>query len=147
MFLSGEVSSLKPTLEEWAKGTCLSPLQLTVAGIDVESDRNESEFEYDMPAVEAEVGMIIGFMSEGAAAIGCIVKIEDMLEVDAGVEVMWVFRGQLSKRGRRRAVVGATRVTFSGRGESHERVTGEWRALDVESVEMQKGELTGGLWM
>ena len=63
-----------------------------------------------------------------------------MLEVDAGVEVMWVVRGQLPKRGRRRAAVGATiyRVTFSGRGDSHERVTGEWRALDVESVEMQR---------
>jgi hypothetical protein len=33
--------------------------------------------------------------------------------------------------------VGATRVVFSGGGESHERVIGEWRALDVESVEMQ----------
>jgi hypothetical protein len=30
--------------------------------------------------------------------------------------VMWVVRGQLPRRGRRRAVVGATRVTFSGRG-------------------------------
>jgi hypothetical protein len=29
-------------------------------------------------------------------------------------------------------------VVFSGRGESHERVTGEWRALDVESVEVQR---------
>jgi hypothetical protein len=48
-----------------------------------------------MPAVEPEVGMIIGFMSEGTAAIGCIVRIEDMLEVDAGVEVVWVVRGQL----------------------------------------------------
>jgi hypothetical protein len=42
------------------------------------------------------------------------------------------------RRGRRRAVVGATRVNFSGRGESHERVTGEWRALDVENMEMQR---------
>jgi hypothetical protein len=33
---------------------------------------------------------------------------------------------------------GATRVAFSGRGESHERVTGEWRALDVENREMQR---------
>jgi hypothetical protein len=32
--------------------------------------------------------MITGFMSEGTAAIGCIVRIEDMLEVDAGVEVI-----------------------------------------------------------
>ena len=51
--------------------------------IGVDSDLNESEFEYDMPAVQPEVGMIIGFMSEGAAAIGCIVRIEDMLEVDS----------------------------------------------------------------
>jgi hypothetical protein len=67
----------------------------TKGKIGVESDRNESEFEYDMPAVEPEVGMTIGFMSEGAAAIGCIVRIEDMLslEVDAGVEVMWVVSG------------------------------------------------------
>jgi len=36
-----------------------------------------------MPAVQPEVGVIIGFMSEGAAAIGCIVRIEDMLEVDS----------------------------------------------------------------
>jgi hypothetical protein len=60
--------------------------------------------------------------------------------VDAGVKVMWVVRGQLPRRGRRRAVVGATRVTFSGRGESHERVTGELRALDVENMEMQRRE-------
>jgi hypothetical protein len=39
---------------------------------------------------------------------------------------------------KRRAVVGAIKVAFSGRGESRERVTGEWRALDVESVEMQR---------
>jgi hypothetical protein len=32
----------------------------------------------------------------------------------------------------------ATKVTFSGRGESRERVTAEWRALDVESIDMQK---------
>jgi len=106
--------------------------------IGVESDRNESEFEYNMPAVKPEVGMIIGFMSEGTAAIGCIVRIEDMPEMDAGVEVMWVVRGQLPRRGKRRAVIGATRVIFSGRGESHERVTGEWRALDVESAEIQR---------
>jgi hypothetical protein len=81
--------------------------------------------------------MIIGFLSEGAAAIGCSVRIEDMLEADAGVEVMWVVRGQLPRRGTRRAVVGATKVLFSGGGESYERVTGEWRALDVENVEMQ----------
>jgi hypothetical protein len=29
-------------------------------------------------------------------------------------------------------------VIFSGGGESRERVTGEWRALDVEIVEMQR---------
>jgi hypothetical protein len=29
-------------------------------------------------------------------------------------------------------------VTFSGRGESGERVAGEWRALDVENMEMQR---------
>jgi hypothetical protein len=59
--------------------------------IGVESDRNESEFEYNMPAVEPEVGMVVGFMSEGTAAIdGCIVRIEYdiMLEVNAGVEVL-----------------------------------------------------------
>jgi hypothetical protein len=62
------------------------------------------------------------------------------LEVDAGVKVMWVVRGQLPRRGRRRrTVVGATRVAFSGRGESRERLTGEWRALlDVENMEMQR---------
>jgi hypothetical protein len=27
------------------------------------SDQNEREFEYDMPAVDPEVGMIIGFVS------------------------------------------------------------------------------------
>jgi hypothetical protein len=61
-----------------------------------------------------------------------------VLEVDAGVEVMWVVRGQLPKCGKRRVVVRATKVIFSGRGESRERVTGEWRALDVEIVEMQR---------
>jgi hypothetical protein len=49
-----------------------------------------------------------------------------------------VVRGQLPRRGRRRAVVGATMVAFSGRGESHERVTGERRALDVKNMEMQR---------
>jgi hypothetical protein len=29
-------------------------------------------------------------------------------------------------------------MAFSGRGESRERVTGEWRALDVESIEIQR---------
>jgi hypothetical protein len=29
-------------------------------------------------------------------------------------------------------------MAFSGRGESHERVTGERRELDVESMEMQR---------
>ena len=33
-----------------------------------------------MPAVDPEVGMIIGFVSEGTAAIGCIVRIQDVLE-------------------------------------------------------------------
>ena len=69
--------------------------------IGVESDRNESEFAYNMPAVEPEVGMVIGFMSEGTAAIGCVVRIEDILEADTGVEVMWVVRGQLPRRGKR----------------------------------------------
>jgi hypothetical protein len=34
--------------------------------------------------------MIIGFVSEGTTAIGCIVRTEDVLEVNAGVETMWV---------------------------------------------------------
>jgi hypothetical protein len=41
-----------------------------------------------MPAIEPEVGMVIGFMSEGTATIGCIVRIEGTLEVDVGVKVM-----------------------------------------------------------
>jgi hypothetical protein len=87
-------------------------------------------------------------MSEGAAAIGCIVKIEDMLEVDTGVEAMWVVRGQLPRRGKRRVVVGATKVVFfSGGGESRERVTGEWRALDLESVEMQRRASGWAVWI
>jgi hypothetical protein len=49
--------------------------------IGVESDQNESDFEYDMPAVESKVGMVIGFMSEGTATIGCIVRIEGTREV------------------------------------------------------------------
>jgi hypothetical protein len=103
-----------------------------------------------MPAVEPEVGMTIGFVSEGTTAIGCIVRIEDVLEVNAGVETMWVVRGQLPRSGKRRVVVGATKVTFSGKRESRERVAGEWRALDVESVEMQRRATIisiGGLWM
>jgi hypothetical protein len=34
LLLSGEASSLHPTLEEQGKGACLSALQLTVAEID-----------------------------------------------------------------------------------------------------------------
>jgi len=105
--------------------------------IGIDSDQNEREFEYDMPAVDPEVGMIIGFLSEGTAAIGCIVRIQDGLEEGTGVGAMWVATGHLPKRGKRRVAVGATRVVFSGGGESHERVIGEWRALDVESAEMQ----------
>jgi hypothetical protein len=142
MHVSGEwtdIAANKKGKKEWVA---------TIKGkIGVDSDRNESEFEYDMPAVEPEVWYcvrygIIGFMSEGTATIGCIVRIVSTLEMDAGVKVMWVARGQLPKRGRRRVVVGATRVTFSGRGESHERVSGEWRALYqyryVENMEMRR---------
>jgi hypothetical protein len=46
--------------------------------------------------------MVIGFVSEGTTAIGCIVKIEDVSEVDAGVKTMWVVRGQLPRCGKRR---------------------------------------------
>jgi hypothetical protein len=70
-----------------------------------------------MPAIEPEVlvGMVIGFMTEGTATIGCIyiVRIEGTLEVDAGAKVMWVVTGQLPRRGRRRAVVGATMVALA----------------------------------
>jgi hypothetical protein len=83
--------------------------------------------------VDPGVGMIIGFLSEGAAAIGCIVRIQDVLEEGTGVGAMWVVTGHLLKRGERRVVVGATRVVFSGGGESHERVIGEWRALDANA--------------
>jgi hypothetical protein len=48
-----------------------------------------------MPAVEPEVGMVIGFMGEGTATIGCIFRTEGTLEVDAGVKVMDVRDGDL----------------------------------------------------
>jgi hypothetical protein len=73
--------------------------------IGIGSDQNEREFEYDMPAVDPEVGMIIGFLSEGAAAIGCIVRIQDGLEEGTRVGAMWVATGHLPKRGKRRVAV------------------------------------------
>jgi hypothetical protein len=41
-----------------------------------------------MHAVEPEVVMVIGFMSECTATIGCIVRMEGALEVDA-LEKKW----------------------------------------------------------
>jgi hypothetical protein len=70
--------------------------------VGIGSDQNEREFEYDVPAVDPEVGMIIGFLSEGTAAIGCIVRIQDVLEEGTGVEAMWVVTGHLPRRGNRR---------------------------------------------
>ena len=80
--------------------------------------------DYRMPYVQAEVGMIVGYIRDTIAEVGCVTKKDS-----TGI---WVVRGDRD-RTRRRA--DGMVVVFSGSNANREEIGDQWRVLDLESDE------------
>jgi hypothetical protein len=75
-----------------------------------------------MPALEADKGMIVGYVLGGNASIECVTKVDE-----TGV---WVVCG--SKCSGRRRKSDGMRVVFSGSDECREEIGEQWRVLDLD---------------
>ena len=80
--------------------------------------------DYRMPYVQAEVGMIVGYIRDTIAEVGCVTKKDS-----TGI---WVVRGDRDRTRRRADGMG---VVFSGSNANREEIGDQWRVLDLESDE------------